>query len=135
MFLVDTSAWIEYLRRTGSPTNLEVRRLIHEHPTELATTEPVVMELLAGPTDPTTVARLEQLLAGLPLLAVDAALDYRAAAAAARAARVTGRSVRSIVDCLIASVAARTGASLVHQDRDFELLADCLADLRLHHAP
>ncbi len=29
-YLVDTSAWVEYLRATGSPANLEVRRLLRD---------------------------------------------------------------------------------------------------------
>lgn len=131
-YLIDTSAWIEFLRRTGSPTNLEVRRLVHELPSQVAVTEPVVMELLAGPTAPDAVARLERMASGLPLIPVDALTDYRTAAAAFRAVRLGGNTVRSLVDCLIAAVAARTGATLVHQDRDFGLLAAVLPDLRLH---
>lgn len=132
MHLVDTSAWIEYLRRTGSPAHLEVRRLLQDEPDTVVLTEPVVMELLSGPTDRRVVAQLEHLVDGLPVLPVDARLDYRAAAAVYRAARTQGRTVRSLVDCLIAVVSARTGAVLVHQDRDFTLLAECLPDLRVH---
>lgn len=130
--LVDTSAWIEYLRGTGSPAHLEVRRLLREQPGEVAVTEPVIMELLAGPTDQRVVTRLEQLVDGLPLICVDAILDYRAAAAAYRAARLSGRPVRSLVDCLIAVVAARTGSVVMHRDRDFDVLAQSLPDLRVH---
>jgi Arc/MetJ family transcription regulator len=44
--LADTSAWVEYLRATGSPVHLQPR---HPSPTRtVATTEVVVMELLAG---------------------------------------------------------------------------------------
>ncbi len=132
MRLVDSSAWIEYLRCTGSPAHREVRRLLREEPGEVALTEPVIMELLAGPTDPRIVARLERLVDGLPLLAIDADLDYRAAATVYHAARQHGRTVRSLVNCLIAVVAARTGALLVHRDRDFGLLAECLPDLRVY---
>ncbi|MFN2497376.1 MAG: PIN domain-containing protein [Pseudonocardiaceae bacterium] len=68
----------------------------------------------------------------LPLLPIDAHLDYRAAAAVYRAARRRGRTVHSLVDCLIAVVATRTGTALVHRDRNFGLIAECLPDLRLH---
>ncbi|MBA2324479.1 MAG: PIN domain-containing protein, partial [Pseudonocardiales bacterium] len=74
----------------------------------------------------------EKLISGLPLLAVDAFVDYRSAAAAARASRLNGHPIRSIVDCLIAAVAARTGAALVHRDRDYDYLGEVLADLRVH---
>lgn len=135
MRLIDTSAWIEYLRRTGSPANEEVRRLLAEVPGEVVVTEPVIMELLAGPTDPQVVAKLERLVDGLPLLPVDAELDYRSAAAVYRAARRGGKTVRSLIDCLIAVIAARTGAVVVHRDRDFASLAECLPDLQVQGSP
>jgi predicted nucleic acid-binding protein len=131
-FLFDSSAWIEYLRRTGSRTNIEVRRLLQERPQDVHVTEPVIMELLAGANTPRALADTEKLVSGLPLLSVDAHLDYRAAAATARASRQNGHPVRSIVDCLIAAVAVRTGAALVHRDRDYDHLAEILPDLRLH---
>ncbi|MQA15007.1 MAG: PIN domain-containing protein [Pseudonocardiaceae bacterium] len=130
--MIDTSAWIEYLRHTGSPANVEVKRLLQEEPGDAVVTEPIVMELLAGPTDPHVVAKLERLVDGLPLLPVDAELDYRAAATVYRTARQSGRTVRSLVDCVIAVVAARAGAVLLHADRDFGVLAECLPDLRVH---
>ena len=132
MYLIDSSVWVEYLRRTGSPAHLEVRRLVHEQPSALAFTEPIAMELLAGASGPQLLEKLEKLIAGLPLLAVDALVDYRAAATAARTSRRLGHPIRSIVDCLIAAVAVRTEAELVHRDRDFDRLADCLPDLRVH---
>ena len=98
----------------------------------MALTEPVVMELLAGLTDQHVVTRLERLVDGLPLVRVDATPDYRAAAAAYRAVRLSDRTVRSLVDCLIAVVAARTGTVVVHRDRDFDVLAQSLPDLRVH---
>jgi predicted nucleic acid-binding protein len=131
-YLIDSSAWIEYLRDTNSATCNEVDRLYHEQPSQVATTEPIILELLAGLTNPQKLARAEKLIDGLRLLPVDAYVDYRAAATAARAVRQGGNTVRSNLDCLIAAVAARTGAVLVHQDRDFPRLADVLPDLRLH---
>ena len=132
MLLIDSSAWLEYLRRTGSPTHLEVRRLLHEQVGDIHFTEPVIMELLAGADTPRALDSTEKLIGGLPLLAVDAFVDYRAAAAAARASRRNGHPIRSIVGCLIAAVAVRTGAALVHRDRDYGHLAAVLPDLRLH---
>jgi predicted nucleic acid-binding protein len=105
---------------------------VHEQPADVHLTEPVIMELLAGPNNPRTVHQLEKLVDGLPLLPVDGLLDYRTAATAARASRGCGHPVRSLVDCLIAAVAVRTGAALVHRDRDYDRLAECLADLRIH---
>jgi hypothetical protein len=132
VFLIDTSAWIEFLRATGSPVHLEVRRLVLERTADVHLTEPVMMELLAGPNTPAGVERIEKLIGGLPVLAVDAFVDYRAAATASRGSRRNGHPIRSIVDCLIAAVAIRTGAALVHRDRDYDHLAAILPDLLIH---
>lgn len=132
VILVDTSAWIEFLRATGSPVHRELGRLLRDQPADVAVTEPVVMELLCGPTDSGVLRRLEQLLDSLPLLALDPVLDYRAAAAVYRAARGTGQTVRSVVDCLVAVVAVRRDVPVLQRDRDFAVLRDVLPRLRLH---
>ena len=131
MELIDSSAWIEFLRATGSRANLAVRELVQERPHEIALTEPVVMELLAGAADERAFAQIEKLTSGLPLLSVDVVVDYRDAALAYRAVRARGGAVRKLLDCLIAVVAIRTGAVLVHRDRDFDVLATALPDLRV----
>ena len=129
--LIDSSAWIEFLRGTGSAAHLEVRRLLHEEPGTVAITEPIATELLAGATDDRALARLETLTGGLRLLPVSAGLDYRDAALVYRAVRARGGTVRKLLDCLIAVVALRTGATLVHRDRDFDVLGAALPDLHV----
>ncbi len=47
MILIDTSAWIEYFRATGSPAAIEVRRLLTEQPNDVAMCAPVAMEILS----------------------------------------------------------------------------------------
>lgn len=131
MNLIDSSAWVEYLRDTGSRACNEVDRLWHERPDGVATTEPVVMELLSGATSERVFEQLQVLTGGLRLLPVDGAIDYRSAAVAYRAVRANGGTVRKLLDCLIAAVALRTGATLVHRDRDFDVLAAALPDLRV----
>lgn len=131
MDLIDTSVWVEFLRDTGSAACDEVERMYRERPADLATTEPVIMELLAGAGSDRAFEKLEKLTSGLPILAVDSRLDYRDAAIACRAARARGKTVRKLIDCLIAVVAVRTGAVLVHRDRDFDALAAVLPDLRV----
>lgn len=130
-YLVDSSAWIEYLRATGSPANAEVRRLLQTEPDRIATTEPVIMELLAGASDAAVLEKLETLTSGLRQLALTPMIDFHTAAAAYRSARTGGRTVRKLLDCVIAAVAVRTGAILIHRDRDFDELAEVLPDLRV----
>ena len=122
MILVDTSAWIEYFRATGSTAAIEVRRLLSDGAAEIAMCEPIAMEILCGATNETHTT-LEQLVNGLPSLHVDNAVDFRTAADIYRAGRRAGKTVRSINDCLIAAVAIRHGVRIVHCDADFDVIA------------
>ena len=122
MILADTSAWVEYLRATGSPVHLRLRELIADEG-ELVTTEVVTMELLAGEASPEGVTRLRRLLGRFDVLAVEGLADYEAAAELHRRCRAGGETVRKLTDCLIAAVAVRAGATVLHRDRDFEVIA------------
>jgi predicted nucleic acid-binding protein len=121
--LIDTSAWIEYFRATGSAAAVEVRRLLSEEADQVAMCEPVAMEILSGVSDDNAYAKLERLVNGLPSLAIDSSIDFRTAAQINRGARRAGRTLRSINDCLIAAVAIRHDVRIVHQDSDFDVIA------------
>jgi predicted nucleic acid-binding protein len=121
--LVDTSVWVDYLRGADTRATSTLRELLAAEPLQVVTTEPVAMEVLAGATEQATLTRLERLVNGLPSLEVDPAVDFRSAAAVFRACRGGGTPVRALVDCLIAAVAIRHGAELVHKDADFESIA------------
>jgi predicted nucleic acid-binding protein len=122
VILADTSAWVEYLRATGSPVHLYLRKLIADEG-ELATTEVVTMELLAGAAAPEGVAQLRRLLGRFEVLPVEGLADYEAAADLYRRCRAGGETVRSLTDCLIAAVAVRHEATVLHRDHDFEVIA------------
>ncbi|MCI0690052.1 MAG: PIN domain nuclease [Sporichthyaceae bacterium] len=122
VYLIDTSAWIDYLRDTGSKAATEVERLI-DTDSDIATTEPIAMELLAGATDSKALTVLDALTTGLPLIRVDPHSDYHHAAAIYRTARSQGKTVRSMIDCLVAAVALRSEATVVHKDADFDAIA------------
>lgn len=122
MILVDTSAWIEYLRGTGSPVARRVRGLIAEE-APLATTEIVRMELLAGARHDAEARDLARLLARFDLLPLEPALDFDGAARIYRTCRLRGDTLRSLSDCLVAAVAIRHESELLSRDRDFEAIA------------
>lgn len=129
MILVDTSAWIEFLRDTGSSACEAVYHLIADHP---AICDPVAMELLAGARDERHLAELRGLLARATMLPTTPA-DYDAAAALYRARLIRGETVRKLIDCLIGAVAIEVGAEVLHADADFAVLARH-TDLRTHEA-
>ena len=122
MILVDTSAWIEFQRATGSPQDRRLEEAIaDEEP--LATTGLVVLELLAGARDERQARDLGRLLDRCRFLPLEEPSDHEAAAALYRACRREGTTVRRLPDCLIATVAIRTASPLLHGDDDFEAIA------------
>ena len=129
MPIIDTSAWIEFLRGTGSRTNLKVRELIGY---DAHICDPVRMELLAGARDEKHVAQLEKLLARATLIKTEL-IDYDNAAAIYRAGRKFGLTIRTHVDCLIAAIAIRTDTTLLHNDSDFDAIAQ-VTKIKIHGA-
>lgn len=119
MILVDTSAWVEFLRDTGSPACARVDELLSG---EIATCHPVRMELLAGARDEQHLRDLRGLLARATTIETSPA-DYEEAAALYRRCRRRGETVRKLIDCLIAAHAVRSRLPLLHADADFEVLA------------
>jgi predicted nucleic acid-binding protein len=121
VILADTSAWVEFLRATGSEANLRLRALIEGD--QLVTTDVVLMEVLAGARDDGHRDQLRALLARCEFVPIAGPRDYEDAADIYRACRQAGHAVRSLTDCLIASVAMRAGLSVLHTDRDFDAIA------------
>jgi len=119
MILIDTSAWIEFLRDTGSPTCDEVERLLAE---EIAICDAVRMEVLAGARDSTHLVQLRGLLARATLLETTTG-DYETAAGLYRACHREGETVRKLIDCLIAAIAIREEVAVLHTDADFDAIA------------
>lgn len=123
MNLVDSSIWIDYFRGMPTAARDTLRSMLADGD-EVFITEPIIMELLAGAPDFSAARRLETLVNGLSLLTVEPDLDYRDAASIYRNVRRSGRTVRKMNDCLIAAVALRTGATVVHKDIDFEMIGE-----------
>ena len=96
----------------------------------IATTDVVLLEVLAGTTDEERAARLRGFLAGAELLRQQSPVDAEHAAALYRACRRAGDTPRSLNGCLIAAVALRHDVPVLHRDRDFTVLA-AHTDLRV----
>ena len=120
--IVDTSAWVEYLRETGSPIHLALRASVRTGQ-PIATPAPVVTELLSGSRSELKAARLLQLLSRFEILVPDSMRDYQAAARIYRTCRRAGFTIRSIVDCMVAATALGEDRPLLARNRDFEVMA------------
>jgi predicted nucleic acid-binding protein len=122
VILADTSAWVEYDRATGSPVDQRLAELI-ETDGQVATTEPVVMEVLAGARDDEREAQLRGLLLRFELLSFDTVVDFEGAMRIYRYCRAAGITPRGLLDCMIASVAWRREAALLAHDADMDRVA------------
>ncbi len=121
--LLDTSVWSRL--RDGRIAGEQARGLAARIELgELAMTEPLILEMRYSAREARDFAMLAEELEALPLLTLDdralqRALDAQAQLAADR--RVSHR-VKPI-DLLVAGVADRHGAAVLHYDSDYELIA------------
>ncbi|HWL03010.1 MAG TPA: PIN domain-containing protein [Microbacteriaceae bacterium] len=121
MIIADSSAWIEYTRGRRSACVDALDAALDQG--LVATCEPVWAEVIAGALDDREQSQLERMLGALPLIPTEFA-DWENAATIRRASRRQGRTVRSLLDCLIAGVAMHHGATVLHNDSDFEQIAE-----------
>jgi predicted nucleic acid-binding protein len=127
--LVDTSAWIEWLRATGSrPDRILTSSLERGEP--VSVTGVVVQEVLQGGNGAVQLAELRRLLATCQWSEPVYPETYEHAAYLFQRCRAAGRTVRGTVDCLIAAVALEHDVEILAHDRDFKTLGD-VCGLRL----
>ncbi|MEA1902868.1 MAG: PIN domain nuclease, partial [Actinomycetota bacterium] len=120
--LVDTSAWIEFLRDTGSSTCESVDELIAGKK-PLATTDVVIMELLMGAPDSEARSEIWAFMNRCTMLPVRPLVDYETAAKLYVRCRQNGFTPANTNDLLVASVAIGQKVPLLAADTDFEHIA------------
>jgi len=118
MLLVDTSAWVEFLRDTASDV---CRRVDRELARGVAICDPIRMEVLAGARDESHLVLLRRLLARATVIPTRPA-HYDDAAALFRTCRLHGETPRRLIDCLIAAAAIDADLAVLHADADFDVL-------------
>jgi predicted nucleic acid-binding protein len=129
MIAVDTSVWIDYLRAARTA---QAKRLGEELRSgrPIAITDVVYMELLQGTPDERAAALLRlRLLQSTVMRARDLA-DFELAAQIYRRVRRGGHTPRGSADCLIAAVCIREDVPLLHDDIDFDRIAE-VSDLKV----
>lgn len=120
MLLADTSAWIEFLRATGSAEAHRMREAIAKR--EVVVIDPILLEIMAG-AQRDSVASLQRLLVAQHVEGLTPRLDWLDAARIYREIRRRGETLRSQTDALIAAVAIRLDVPVLHCDRDFDTIA------------
>ncbi|MDE2784869.1 MAG: PIN domain nuclease [Gemmatimonadota bacterium] len=120
--IVDTSAWVEYLRKTGSPTHLTLQASVRSGQ-PIGTPAAVVTEVLSGTNRDNRAAELLKLLNRFEILVPSSIEAYEGAARIYRICRRAGFTIRSTVDCLVAATALDKGRPLLARNRDFAVIA------------
>ncbi|UNZ51113.1 type II toxin-antitoxin system VapC family toxin [Agrobacterium tumefaciens] len=124
MIVADTSAWISLIRKDAPALTLKLRTAITQ--SSVLVGDIVLLEVLQGARDGHHARRLEQMLSEFPCvtmmspqLAIKAAANYRFL-------RNRGYTIRKSNDLIIGTYCIENGYELLHNDRDFQPMADHL---------
>ena len=121
MVIVDTSAWVEYLR-DGIPE--VVARVDHCLDRDLVGIGDLVYcEVMQGIRSPGGRRQVSSLLLSLPQFGMAGFGIAERSAANYRLLRSRGVTVRKTIDVLIGTFCAENGFRIVHSDSDFDLMA------------
>ena len=121
MLIADSSAWVEYLRRTESPADLALDAAVARD--EVVVPELVKAELLVGARSNDELRALQRMLEHFDVLLLAPRDDLDQAVALHLQCRSVGVTPRGLIDCTIAAMAMRVGLPVLHHDRDFAALA------------
>jgi predicted nucleic acid-binding protein len=124
MIVVDSSVWIAHLRDDKIPAVAKLRAIVD--PLDIVVGDIVLLEVLQGARDDAHAAKIERNLRQFEIAAmVDEAIAVRAAGYY-RSLRDRGVTVRKTIDVIIGAYCLQHGHRLLHDDRDFEPMAQYL---------
>ena len=119
--LVDTSVWIDALNGRDTLLTELLNKLIDEDVVVICPV--IIQEILQGIKEDRDFDQVKDALSGFELLAIDQAQAAYGAASLYRNARKHGITIRKSNDCLIAFYAIFCDAHLLHNDEDFNRIA------------
>ena len=132
MILIDTSIWINVLSKNQSANYAStLQELIADR--DIALTRFQQLELLQGCKSEKEWLRLSEYLEGQNYLETKSS-TWKSAARIFYDLRKKGITVRRPIDCCIAQIAIERRVLLIHDDRDFDVIAKSfpLQQKRLH---
>jgi predicted nucleic acid-binding protein len=130
LILIDASAFIEFLNRSGSREDTLIEQLI-SNDEDIALADITLTELLQGIKTDREYREVKAALLTFPLFSLKSPESYIAAAELYRDCRKKGLTVRSTVDLLITQIALEHRMALLHNDRDFDALAQ-VCDIKFY---
>ena len=130
VILVDSSVWIALLRDMQTPQTVALHELLPRR--EAALTAVIYQEILQGAATPARFTKLKRYFRTLPFLNPAHPIEtWEAAAELYMRCRQRGYTPRSPHDCLVARIALEHRTPLLHDDRDFEVMAEVEPRLKL----
>ena len=132
-YLVDSSVWISFFHDPEGPLGQRFATLVKEDTSQVLGCPPVRTELMLDPQD-FRRRRIMRIYDGFVSTNV-VEDDFDLAAELYRAVQRRGDTIRSPIDCVIAAIAVRQGATLVHNDVDFDRMAEAMSDLSMLRLP
>ncbi len=131
MYLVDTSVWIDLLRQSENRATEQFRRIL-DGGVPYGLCSLIYQEVLRAARRDKDFERLQEYLSSQRFYhPKDTLSTYAEAARIYFRCRREGITIRSTADCLIARIAIEHDLILLHNDRDFEQIADVVKDLNL----
>jgi hypothetical protein len=118
VIFADSSVWIDHFRGTITPQVADLRRRLVSEVTPVG--DLVVMEALRGIRDEFQSRRIRREMMGLVMYPMATTPIVLKSADYYRALRARGITIRSAIDCLIATFCIEGGHELLHSDRDFD---------------
>jgi len=125
-FLVDSSVWIDFLNGTENASTSYLAGALQNGVPRVLLGDLVAMEVLRGIRDDARYARIRLALAAFASVNIVVSGTAYRAAQNYRALRSRGFTIRSSIDCLIATYCIDERIPLLHSDRDFGPFAEHL---------
>lgn len=122
MTLVDTSVWIDFFAARNT-TQVAVLESSIDQREDLCLCGVILTEVLQGIRDDKQYKQTASILSNLIYLPMDQS-TFLLAANIYRTLRSRGITVRNSVDCMIAAVCIEHKTDLLHNDRDFDHIAN-----------
>ena len=130
MMLVDTSVWIDYFNGRMTPETDLLHLAIQSH--QVYVGDLVLTEVLQGFRLDKEYDNAREALGSLPVLTLVGPENAILAARNYRLLRKKGITIRSTIDCLIATYCITNEVPLLHSDRDFSPFEQHLGLTILH---
>jgi hypothetical protein len=125
MILVDSSVWIDFFKGFNTDPVQILERLLQEEE-DLSLSDYILTEVLQGFKKDTDFERARKYFLLFPIYSLASPGSYIQAAQIYRLCRQRGITIRNTMDCLIAQTALENDLVLLHDDSDFDRLAEVI---------